>query len=144
MSAYADTSFLFSLYVADANTPLALSFRQSRTDPFPLTEFHRLELRNAIAQTVFRKQLTAATAQATWANVEADIHNGALVLVRLAWPDVFREAESLAQRHTPATGSRSLDTLHVAAAVAAGAVDFVTFDIRQAALVKHVGLTVKP
>lgn len=39
--------------------------------------------------------------------------------------------------------SRSLDTLHVAAALVIQTVDFVTFDIRQAALAKLTGLKVR-
>jgi hypothetical protein len=103
-----------------------------------------LELRNAIHLAVFRKKITAATGQAAWANVEADLQSGALNLLLLNWPDVFGEAEKLAQLHTAAAGSRSLDTLHVAAALAVGTVDFATFDLRQAALAKLAGLNVKP
>lgn len=39
-------------------------------------------------------------------------------------------------------GTRTLDVLHVASAVALGAQRFVTYDIRQAALAKAVGLRV--
>ena len=58
MNAYADTSFLFSLFIADANTPSALAFRQTTVDPVPFTAFHRLELRNAMSLAVFRKKIT--------------------------------------------------------------------------------------
>ena len=144
MNPYADTSFLFSLFIADANTPSALTLRQATADPLPFTALHRLELRNAIHLAVFRKKITAATAQAAWVNVEADLQSGALEPLPLHWPDVFGEAEKLAHLHTTAIGSRSLDTLHVAAALAIGAVDFVIFDLRQAALAKLAGLNVKP
>jgi hypothetical protein len=144
LNPYADTSYLFSLFIADTNTPSALTLRQATADPLPFTALHRLELRNAIHLAVFRKKITAATGQAAWANVEADLQSGALNLLLLNWPDVFGEAEKLAQLHTAAAGSRSLDTLHVAAALAVGTVDFATFDLRQAALAKLAGLNVKP
>jgi hypothetical protein len=39
---------------------------------------------------------------------------------------------------------RTLDIIHVAAALAVGAKEFVTFDSRQAAVATRAGLTVKP
>jgi predicted nucleic acid-binding protein len=144
LSPYADTSFLFSLYLADANTPAALRFRLTINGPLPLTAFHRVELRNAMALAVFRRQITIATAQAAWNDVETDLQSGALDLLVLHWPDVFREAEHLAAQHSSTTGNRSLDVLHVAAARLMGRVDFVTFDTRQAALGKQIGFAIKP
>jgi predicted nucleic acid-binding protein len=44
--------------------------------------------------------------------------------------------------HVPVTGTRTLDTLHVAAALALGAKEFWTFDDRQAKLATAVGLNV--
>ena len=41
-------------------------------------------------------------------------------------------------------GCRTLDIIHVAAALVLGAKEFVTFDARQGALAKKVGLTVRP
>ncbi|MSU20006.1 MAG: PIN domain protein [Pedosphaera sp.] len=112
-------------------------------DALPFTELHRLELRNAFSLAVFRKQITAAIAQTAWSNLEADMQSGVLVVSAVLWPDVFRKAEQLAELHTPASGSRSLDTLHVAAALVIQTVDFVTFDIRQDALAKLTGLKVR-
>lgn len=41
-------------------------------------------------------------------------------------------------------GCRTLDIIHVAAALVLGTKEFVTFDGRQGALAKQAGLTVKP
>jgi hypothetical protein len=57
---------------------------------------------------------------------------------------VFRLAQQWAVRHTPATGCRSLDILHVAAGRSLGATKFFSFDMRQRALAELVGLTVMP
>jgi predicted nucleic acid-binding protein len=46
----------------------------------------------------------------------------------------------LSDRHTPRLGTRSLDVLHVATAVTLGMKQFVTYDERQRALAKIVGL----
>ena len=56
--------------------------------------------------------------------------------------DVCAQAESLSRRHTAILGTRSLDILHVAAAVVFGALTFVTNDERQAGLAKVAGLRV--
>ena len=49
MKIYADTSVLFSLYIADANSPRADAWRQANAVPLDFTGFHRLELRNALS-----------------------------------------------------------------------------------------------
>jgi hypothetical protein len=59
MKFYADTSFLYSYYSADANSARADSWRQSNAVTLPFTLLHRLELRNAIELAVFQKRATA-------------------------------------------------------------------------------------
>lgn len=49
----------------------------------------------------------------------------------------------LSRIHTPQLGTRTLDTLHVAAALELKAERFWTFDDRQAKLAKAVGLKLK-
>ena len=46
--------------------------------------------------------------------------------------------------HSATLGCRTLDIIHVAAALVIGAREFITFDGRQAALARQAGLTVKP
>jgi hypothetical protein len=70
--------------------------------------------------------------------------SGLLVAKPDLWGKLVREAESLAEHHTPALGTRSLDILHVAAALVLGATEFCTFDTRQAKLAKAAGLHVQP
>ena len=60
------------------------------------------------------------------------------------WEKLVQEAESLAEHHTPVLGTRSLDILHVAAALVLGATEFCTFDTRQGKLAKATGLHVQP
>jgi hypothetical protein len=52
------------------------------------------------------------------------------------------EAERLSALHSETLGTRSLDILHVAAALVLGSSEFLTFDARQAALAKAAGLKV--
>ena len=144
MSVYLDTSFLFSLHVSDGNTHAAISLRRSGSFPLVLTSLHRLELQNAIALAVFRKQLTQEVANSVWRNIESDLANGSIIPVSLIWADVFREAESIVSQYSPEIGCRSLDILHVASAKVLGSDQFITFDIRQNNLAKAIGLTVLP
>jgi predicted nucleic acid-binding protein len=67
-----------------------------------------------------------------------------LVKLPLDWPATFRAAARISEKHTAANGSRSLDILHVAAAKAMGATEFLSFDVRQRALASMDGLHAVP
>jgi hypothetical protein len=108
------------------------------------TALHRLELRNALALAVFQHRLTLVQAQAVWQDVTNDLRAGLLVVTPLRWYALLRQAAQLSLRHTPTTGCRSLDVLHVAAAQRLGATELLTFDSRQRALATALGLTVRP
>jgi hypothetical protein len=144
MVAYADTSFLFSLYGNDANSPQARSIGDALEAPFAFTPLHRHELRNAFRLAVFRRVMIPARCQAVLAEIEADIRTGALVETPVAWAEVYAEAEALSAAHTATLGTRGFDVLHVAAAAALGARDFHTFDTRQKALAVKAGMKVTP
>ena len=144
MNLYADTSVLFSLYVTDANSPRADAWRQANPVPLGFTGFHRIELRNALSLAVFQQRLTAAESLAAWQEVQQELASGLLVAKPDLWGKLVREAESLAEHHTPVIGARSLDILHVAAALVLGATEFCTFDTRQGKLAKAAGLHVQP
>ncbi len=143
MKIYADTSVLFSLYVTDANSPKADAWRQANPVPLDFTGVHRIELRNALGLAVFQQRLTPAESAAAWQAVEQDLASGALVAKPDLWGRLVREAELLAEHHTPDIGSRSLDVLHVAAALVLGATEFCTLDTRQARLAQLAGLHVQ-
>ena len=144
MVVYADTSFLFSLYGNDANSPLARPIGDALKDSLAFTPLHRHELHNAFRLAVFRKVMTQERCQAVLAAIEADAKTGALVETPVAWAEAYAEAEALSAAHTEMLGTRAFDVLHVAAAAALGAKVFFTFDTRQKALAAKAGLTVKP
>ena len=144
MKTYADTSILFSLYVTDANSLKADVWRQANPVPLEFTGLHRLELRNAFGLAVFQQRLTLAESQAAWQEIEQDLASGLLIAKPDLWEKLVQEAERLAQQHTPTLGSRSLDVLHVAAALVLGATDFCTLDTRQGKLAQLAGLNVQP
>ena len=135
MSAYADTSFLASLYVPDANSAEAARRMQRLSLPVIITPLGELELVNAIQLRLFRKEVRPSEARAATASLRVDVDNG--VFAMLALPEeVFTHARQLAARWTARLGTRSLDIMHVAAAIALRADAFQTFDDRQRKLAK--------
>jgi predicted nucleic acid-binding protein len=144
MRAYADTSFLFALVLHDGNSAAAGAYLHTHRQALPFTSLQRCELKNAVRLAVFRKQTDPGTAKAAWAQVDTDLAAGNLAYTPLAWPDALSEAESLSERHTAALGVRTLDLLHIGAALTLGLKTFLTFDQRQHACAKAAGLRVGP
>jgi predicted nucleic acid-binding protein len=144
MVAYADTSFLFSLYAQDANTAHAAELAEALNGALIVTPLQRFELRNALRLAVFRGDMAEAECRRLLDLIEADIKTGALVETPVAWAEVYAEAEALSASHTGKTGTRSIDVLHVASAAAVGAKSFFTFDARQKTLAVKAGMKVKP
>lgn len=140
---YADTSFLVSLYVQDANTAHAVAAVESGAAPLIFTPLIRHELRNALRLCVFRRQITAAQRESALHDMEADAEAGVLHLAPVDWPKAFTHAERLGRTHSEALGTRGMDILHVACALAMRAKRFATFDERQRQLAELAGLEAK-
>jgi hypothetical protein len=75
-------------------------------------------------------------------HVEADVSAGLWELPVYDLVDVYAQAESISRRHTAILGTRSLDILHVAAAIILKVPAFITDDDRQARLARAAGLRV--
>lgn len=144
MNCYADTGFLFSLHIPEATSQAASAAMTGVSEPLPLTRLVSLEFRNALHLAVFRKRLTEAERAAAWASLEQDITAGFLERVEEDSTSVFAEAEALCDRFTAATGVRTLDLLHVAAARVLGRSRFLSLDRRQRDLAVAAGLRVLP
>lgn len=140
---YADTGFLCSLYTPDAHTEKAIGLMERMTEPLAFTWLHQLEFRNALRLRVFRKEITAKHRDASLNLLLADFAGDILEHVSPPLPDVMTEAERLSALYSEKIGTRSLDILHVAAALVTASQVFITFDKRQAALAKAAGLKVK-
>lgn len=138
---YADTSFLVSLYVQDANSARATT-EVKKLLPLLLTPVAEHELRNAIRLCVFRRQITAGQRDSALQELAQDVSAGVLHPAPLDWPKAFQHAETLGRHHTETIGARGMDVLHVAAALALRARKFVTFDERQRQLARLAGLEV--
>ena len=144
MNAYFDTGVLVKLYCPEANTSEAVELVKRFTPPIPFCHWQEIEIQNALRLKLFRKELTAPVLKKALGNFQTDIESGLLQRVSYDMGDVFRVASELSGRHTATIGCRTLDILHVAVAKVIGAVAFVTFDVRQAAIAAKAGLKVLP
>jgi predicted nucleic acid-binding protein len=134
VNAYFDTSIITKWYVREADSESALRVRQRFDPPATLTHLHRVELTNAWHLKVFRKEIKKAVLARAREDLQADVEAGIWILPAYDLGEVFRRAEALSSLHTPKLGTRSLDILHVAAALELSARSFVTGDRRQAKL----------
>ncbi len=144
MDAYFDSAIIVKLYVSEASSPNAIRLVGAYSPPYCLTRWQTLEVKNAIRLKAFRKEITTAEMTQSVAAFEQDIAAG-----RWHRPDMIAgvvedKADELSAKYSSALGCRTLDVIHVAAAIIIGARDFVTFDGRQGAMAKQAGLTVKP
>jgi PIN domain len=144
MKSYADTGFLVSLYLNEATTITANAAAQAVRQPLPMIPLGFLELRNAFYLAVFRKQITEATCQTAWRRVELDIRNGIYIETAIGQLDLHEKAAQLAQKYTGSIGTRTLDLLHLAAAILVGARQLLSFDERQREAAQREGLRVRP
>jgi predicted nucleic acid-binding protein len=140
---YADTSFLFSLVLHDANTVGAVAYLKRHSTSLALTPWQRCELNNAVRLSVWRGNCSAAIAMAALEKIDADLRTGNFAETPLIWPEVLKIAEELGEKHTSALGVRTLDLLHVSAAISLKAKTFLTYDSRQLALARASGLRAK-
>lgn len=140
MSLWLDTSVLVSLYVPEARSERVSRLVQRVGEPILFSQLHELEFANALRLRLFRREAKPKAVAATLARIEEDLHEGVLRRAAIEWPGTFSKALELSKRFTPRVGSRSLDLLHVAAAVLARSDRFATADRRQGAIARRAGL----
>jgi predicted nucleic acid-binding protein len=141
---YADSSFLVTSFLADANSLNAKAWLAKLGVPLPFTALHELEVPNAMRLAVFRRVIEQSEADTAMESLGRDLAAHRLVKTPLDWVATFRTAARFSEKHTVTNGSRSLDILHLAAAKAIGATEFLSFDLRQRALASMDGLHALP
>jgi predicted nucleic acid-binding protein len=139
LSAYADTSFLISLYSLDANSSAAVQTIRAFAGERYIAVLGALEVVNTLHLRVFRKELFAAQVQASLDDFEKDMGDGVFLLRPLA-EQVFERAHQLARQTTARLGTRTADLLHVASALELHADYLYSFDQQQRKLAKAVGM----
>lgn len=141
---YVDTGIMVKGYVLEADSPAAVAILEAVGDPLVFSHVHALEIPNAIRLKRFRGEITAAEETAAVRAFRADVDAGRLARPAYDLAAVFIRAEGLSEKHSGGIGSRSLDLLHVAAALEAGCTVFASFDDRQRKLAALVGLKLIP
>jgi len=144
MDAYFDSAIIVKLYVKEASSPDAIRHVGAYAAPYALTQWQTLEVKNAIRLKAFRSEITSTEMTQSMTAFEQDIATGRWQRPAYSVLAIEQKADELSAAHSAILGCRTLDIIHVAAALAIGAKAFVTFDVRQEALAKRVGLTVRP
>ena len=141
----ADSGFVVSLYLTTEGTSAQARKEIKRASkPILLSPLSLLEIRNALNFGINRGEITSEQRDAVLAEIDAQIENGFFRLVDVSQSSIYAKAQELSNKHTPTTATRSLDLMHLAAALLSGAPTFLTFDKRQAKAVAAEGLFVKP
>jgi predicted nucleic acid-binding protein len=141
---YADTGVMVKGYVLEADSEAAVSILESLGEHLLYSHLHSIEIPNAIRLKRFRVEITKAQENAANRAFLSDIESGVLTPCDYDLGEVFLLAERLSAKHSAIIGSRSLDLLHVAAALEAGATHFASLDTRQRKVASLNGLKILP
>lgn len=142
---YADSGFVVSLYLTTEGTSAQTRKEVKRSGkPILLSPLSLLEIRNALNFGINRGEITSEQRDAVLAEIDTQIEIGFFRLVDANQSSIHAKAQDLSNKHTPLVATRSLDLMHLAAALLSGARTFLTFDKRQAKAAFAEGLLVKP
>lgn len=144
MKSYADSGFVVSLYKNEETSAQASRTLQSTRPPVLLSSLGLLEVRNAFHLAVFRKQITEPERQLKWQRFNEDLDAGLYAMPPIAQAELYAKAGELADKYSATEGTRSLDLLHVAAALLVEAGELLSFDARQRKVAASEGLKVRP
>ena len=155
MKAYPDTNFITRFYLPNPDLAqvrrLVTQYLGREREALPFTPLHRLEFRNAIRLMVYRRNqpgevnLLPSQARQVLRDQESDLAQRSFVSPRaIDWTEALREAERLSASYTATEGFRSLDLLHVGAALYLGAGEFYSFDTDARRIAQLAGLEVLP
>jgi predicted nucleic acid-binding protein len=136
---YLDTSAFLKLYIREEESGDVQRLVAGQSAPLPVWDGLEMEFTNALWLKVFRQELEEAEATRLL-KLFADRRMRGLYftpeLPRARLLERFRDLAKL----TPQTGCRTMDILHVAAALEIGIGTFVSFDERQSHLAALAGL----
>jgi predicted nucleic acid-binding protein len=142
---YADSGFVVSLYLTTEGTSARARSEVKRAGrPVLLSPLSLLEIRNALNFGINRSEITSDQRDAVLAEIDTQIEAGFFRLVEASQSSIYTKAQELSNKHTPTIATRSLDLMHLAAALLSAARTFLTFDKRQAKAAAAEALFVKP
>ena len=142
---YADSGFVVSLYLTSEGTSAHARQEVKRVSkPILLSPLSLLEIRNALNFGINRGEISGTQRDAVLTEIDAQIETGFFRLVDASQSSIYAKARELSNKHTPEFATRSLDLMHLAAALLSDARNFLTFDMRQSKAAVAEGLIVKP
>jgi predicted nucleic acid-binding protein len=150
LSAYPDTSFLFSLYLQRPSSAAAAGAFASLRGSLPVTTLLLYEFENAARMAAWmytrerNKGFSTQVAQIALARLEADLDNGVLEIIPCDFVAVINLARKLSNARTWRGGHRTFDLLHIATARHLKAKRFLSFDTDQREVAEAEGLKVGP
>jgi len=141
---YLDTGFALKRYVQEPNSPVARAALLAYAPPLHLTDILEMEMVNALHGKVFRREMTESDRDQCLTAFHADIAAGFWQRVTIGSVSLRNRVVSIASERTAILGCRTLDILHIAAALELGCTDFLSFDHRQRSVALAEGLKVLP
>ncbi len=139
---YVDPSALLKLYIYEPESAAMNKWRMRNPQAVAVTHHGRAEITNGICLAAFRKQISADALTDTLNSFEEDFAEGRYAQTDFLWRATLSRCGVLSRKHTSAIGCRTLDIMHVATALELEFKRFLTFDIRQQALARAVGLKI--
>lgn len=142
MSLYYDSGVLVKLYVREDRSDVVTRFIARRGQAVAVNRLHELEVRNALRLKRFREEIDDGQLAASLGMIVADFSARRLVRHDVDWRVIHDEAERLSADTGAAVGVRTIDAIHIAAALTQMATGLVSFDRRQLAAARMSGLRV--
>jgi len=140
---YVDTSVIVKLYIKEEYSLEVSHWIRKNNEAIPLTRFHELEFTNAVYLKQLRTEMTKEQVLFVLSKFDEHQRRGVYYRPQINWVDTINLALDLSQSHTKTAGSRSLDIIHVASALAIKANRFLSLDKKQSALADLAGLTIE-
>jgi uncharacterized protein len=135
---YVDTSALIKRYITEANSDEFDAFFMART-PLAISRLTLVEMRCALARRRRNNEITALLEAQAMDEVRTDIQDGALIVHPIN-DDQVVHALHLIDQIAPLP-VRTLDALHLSAAIRIDAHQLATADKNQAAAAQALGIT---
>ena len=142
MSLYFDSGVLVKLYVREESSDTVARFLARRGEAVIVNNLHELEMRNALRLKRFRDEIDDGQLAASMVMLDTDLAAGRLIRGAIDWPSICAEAGRLSAAMAVSTGVRTIDLLHVAAALGQVSSGLVSLDHRQRAAARASGLEV--
>ena len=142
MSLYYDSGVLVKLYVREERSDEVTRFVARRGESVAVNRLHELEIRNALRLKRFRDEIDDVQLAASLGMIAADFAERRLIRHEADWQVIHDEAERLSAVTGATVGVRTIDVIHIAAALTQMATGVVSFDRRQLAAARMSGLRV--